>query len=441
MSHTDVKSLLIDYVNRNSNVYNLEWDPRLSEKLLFDPFGKSYEEKKRIAHYFLLVASITETELIGRAENSRALTIHTHRLLGDDIFREDTMRNFQNVVQDSPYYEDLGPSKEKIPEILASINVFVNTIANGDLIQYARKFPKPKDMVEDIARNVDRMDGRFIEKPWMYLQWMTRPFPDLGIFENYSPRDLYVPMTSYIRDVGCCLGICPRHDDEWWNDLDNTAQAREDITGFARQLFPEDPTKIDYPFYLLGRWIRGKQPSLSLLKEYLGFFQELYQKTRTVPITYDAVSREISNFEENVKAELVKTKILFYYESHRFHLPGGLTYLPDFVLPNCRVKGKTVLLEPHGIWSTPQRRNIRIGDRTMTVQAYGREKNSHEAQFAEKLRLFRETFGRDYHLILLVPARVKERVKLWYPESHDEIYEGTDIPELLYKLKRSELGV
>jgi len=74
----------------------------------------------------------------------------------------------------------------------------------------------------------------------------------------------------------------------------------------------------------------------------------------------------------------------------------------------------------------------------MTIQAYGREKNSHEAQFAEKLRLFRETFGRDYHLILLVPARVKERVKLWYPESHDEIYEGTDIPELLYKLKLSE---
>ncbi|NIN51785.1 MAG: hypothetical protein GTO23_01240, partial [Nitrososphaeria archaeon] len=71
MSHTDVKSLLIDYVNRNSNVYNLEWDPRLSEKLLLDPYGKSYEEKKRIAHYFLLVASITETELIGRAENSR----------------------------------------------------------------------------------------------------------------------------------------------------------------------------------------------------------------------------------------------------------------------------------------------------------------------------------------------------------------------------------
>ena len=47
MSHTEIKSLLIDYVNRNSNVYNLEWDPRLSEKLLFNPFGKSYEEKNR----------------------------------------------------------------------------------------------------------------------------------------------------------------------------------------------------------------------------------------------------------------------------------------------------------------------------------------------------------------------------------------------------------
>ena len=438
MSHTDVESLLIDYVDRNSNVYNLEWDPRLSEKLLFDPFGRSYEEKKRIAHYFLLVASITETELVRRTENSRALMIHIHKTLGDEIFSDNETSNLQNVVQESTYYEDLGQSKEIIAETLASINLYVNQIAKGDLISYARKFTKPKEMVEDIARNIDRMDGRFVEKPWMYLRWTTRPHPDLGVFKNFSPRDLYVPMTSYIRDIGCCLGLCPNHDDEWWDDLDNADIGREDMTEFARQLFPEDPAKVDYPFYLLGRWIRGKQPSLSLLKEYLGFFQELYQKTRTVPITYDVVSRETSKFEDNVKAELVKTKILFYYESHKFNLPNRLTYLPDFVLPNCRIKGKTVLLEPHGIWSIPQRRQIRIGDRTMTVQAYGREKNSHEAQFAEKLRLFRETFGRDYHLILLVPARVKERVKLWYPESHDEIYEGTDVPELLYKLKQSE---
>jgi hypothetical protein len=438
MSHTDVKSLLIGYVNRNSNVYNLEWDPRLSEKLLLDPFGKSYEEKKRIAHYFLLVASITETELIGRTENSRALMIHIHKTLGDEIYSQDEACNLRHVVRGSTYYEDLGQSKEIIAETLASINLYVNQIAKGDLISYARKFTKPKEMVKDIARNVDRMDGRFVEKPWMYLRWTTRSHPDLRIFENFSPRDLYMPMTSYIRDIGCCLRLCPEHDDEWWNDLDNTERGREDMTRFARQLFPEDPAKVDYPFYLLGRWIRGKKLCLRLLEEYLGFFEELYQTTGTVPITYDIVSRETSKFEENVKAELVKTKILFYYESHRFHLPNGITYLPDFVLPNCRIKGKTVLLEPHGIWSIPQRRKISIGNRTITIQAYGRENNSHEYQFAKKLQLFRETFGRDYHLILLVPARVKERVKLWYPESHDEIIEGTDIPELLYKLKQSE---
>jgi hypothetical protein len=438
MSHTDVKSLLIDYVERNSNTYNLEWDPRLSEKLLLNPFGKSYEEKKRIAHYFLLVASITETELVGRTENSRALMIQLHKTLGDVIFSDDETSNLQNVVQELTYYEDLGQSKEIIAETLASINLYVNQIAKGDLISYARKFTKPKEMVKEIAQNVDRMDGRFVEKPWMYLRWTTRPYPDLGVFKNFSPRDLYVPMTSYIRDIGCCLGLCPRHDDEWWDDLDNADMGREDMTGFAGQLFPEDPAKVDYPFYLLGRWIRGKKLCHRLLEEYLSFFEELYERTGTAPITYDIVSREASKFEERVKEELLKTKIIYYYESHRFHLPGGLTYVPDFVLPNCRIKGKTVLLEPHGIWSTPQRRQISIGDRTMTVQAYGIEKNSHEAQFAEKLRLFRETFGRDYHLILLVPARVKERVKLWYPESHDEIYEGTDVPELLYKLKQSE---
>ena len=59
----DVKFMLIDYVNQNSNAQNLEWDQRMTNKLLFDPYAKSYDERKKIAHYFLLVAAITETEL------------------------------------------------------------------------------------------------------------------------------------------------------------------------------------------------------------------------------------------------------------------------------------------------------------------------------------------------------------------------------------------
>ena len=37
MSLEEVKFMLIDYVNKNSNVQNLEWDQRMTNKLLFAP--------------------------------------------------------------------------------------------------------------------------------------------------------------------------------------------------------------------------------------------------------------------------------------------------------------------------------------------------------------------------------------------------------------------
>ena len=430
-----IKPRLRKYVDRNSNTYNIEWDPQISEKLLIDPFDKSHEGRRRTAHYFLLVASITETQLIGRAENSRALMIHFHDKMNNDLFKAQNASLFKEHITGSPFYVDLGPEKDYIPEVLVSVNQFVHDIAEEDLIRFTEKYTKPTEVVEEIAQHVKRMDGLYREKPWMYLRWMTRPDPDLGIF-HFSTADLLVPVTSYLRDVAHCLMLCPESDSEFLENIENRAKARESITSFARELFPEDPTKVDYPLYLLGRWLRGRQLSLQLLRGYLDFFEDLYDKTHTVPVTYDIVSRRMSSFEENVRAELQKTQLVFYYESHKFNLPGGITYLPDFVLPKCKRKGKTVLLEPHGIWSYPKRRIANIGGRRMTFQAYGTEKDTSETRFTEKIRLFRETYGRDFYLILLVPARVKERIESLYPHSFDEIYVGTDIPKLLYELKQ-----
>ena len=437
MSIESVKIHLRDYVNRNSDVINLEWDPELSERLIIDVFDKTDEGIKRVAHYFLLVASITETKLIGRAENARAVMIHLHRILGEKLFEETDIELLQQLVSSSFFYNDMGPERSAIAEILASVNNYVSKMGDGNIQKYISRFKKPTNLVEDISQNIQRMGGIYIEKPWMYLRWCTRPYPDLGIFDNFSHRDLLLPLTSYTCDVARCLGLCPEQGDEWWFNLKEREKARQKLTEFGGELFPEDPARIDYPFYLLGRWIRGREPSIQLLEEYLIFFDELYRKTGNVPVKYDIVSRKMSTFEESLRRELLKTNIMFYFESLRFNLPDGFTYKPDFVLPQCKIKGKTVLLEPHGVWGSPERRRVRIGTKVIKFQAYGTKPNESEVQFTDKTRLFRETFGRDYYLILLVPSRVKERVEKWYINSFDEVYDGADIPELLFKLKNS----
>jgi len=421
-------------VNRNSEALGIEWDPQISEKLLLNPFNSSYPAQVKTAHYFLLVASITETNLIGRAENSRAILIHYHRILGDSLFNTRKTSTFEDQLIRSAYYDELGPKKWEIPGILASMNDYINEKAGGDLISYSKTFPTPTVFVQDIAENNERMNGSHIEKAWMYLRWMTRPHPDLHIFRHFSPGDLQIPMTSFIKAVSCCLGLTPHPESTAWNDSEEVDRLRQVFTDYARELLPDDPTKVDYPFFLLGRWLKGKELCLELLKEYLAFFSDLYSRTKTSPVTYDLVSRQLSSFEERVKHELKRMGIMFYYESHRFRLTPNITYLPDFVLPNCKKKGKTVILEPHGIWSHPKPRKARIGRKTMTFHSY--EKTPDELKFTEKMRLFRETFGKDYHVILLVPARVKGRVEIWYPNSFDEICEGRDIPELLFKLSK-----
>ena len=445
VSLKELKLILADYVNKNSNVQCLQWDQRIAMKLLFDPYAKSYSERKKIAHYFLLVATITETKLIGRAENSRALMIQIHSFLGDDCFAPDKLDNFEKIVRKSGFFGQLGPSKDQVPIVLESVNRFVEEVAEGDLIEYARRFVKPREMVTKIGNNITRMGKQYIEKTWMYMRWMTRPYPDLRILRNFSPKDLSVPMTSCIRDVAFCLGLCSEPKEEWWNDFNRVEQDRERLTEFAKELFPEDPVKVDYPLYVLGRWIGGKQllrlqPSarLQLLRDYLQFWERIYDKIQRPPVTFDIVSREESTFEQNVRTELEKLQFMFSFEPHIFNLAENQSaprYTPDFVLPNCRKNGKIVILEPHGFWTPLERRIVRLGRQRFSIRVRPTRIDPDELRFVSKLEKFRDTWGDLYHLILIVPSSFKDRIEEDHQEAFDEIWDGGDIPKLLFDLK------
>lgn len=439
MSLEEVKPMLIDYVNNNSNVEGLQWDQHMSRKLLFDPYAKTYNEMKKIAHYFLLVAAITETKLIGRAENSRALIIPIHSLLGDDCFKQSQSDVFDEIIQKSDIFDQLPISKDQIPKVLTSVNRFVQGVAEGDLIKYARRFEKPEEIVTEIGDNIARMGGRYIEKAWMYMRWMTRSYPDLGIFNNFLPRDLYVPMTSYVRNIAICLGLCSELRSDGWNSFKRVEQDRKRLTEFAKDLFPKDPAIVDYPFYVLGRWIHGEQLSLQLLKNHLQFWEKVYDRIHRTPVTFDAISRKESTFEQSVKAELEKLQFMFSFEPLILNLPGARgapQYTPDFVLPNCKKKRRTVILEPHGFWTPLEKRPVRIGHKTFLIWVRPTRIDPDESKFVNKLRDFRNTWKEKYYLILIVPSAVKDRVKDDYPDIFDEICEGRDIPRLLYNLKK-----
>ena len=53
MATDDVLTPLVDFINKNSNVADVQWDRRMSPRLLFNPYSHSYDERKIVAQLFL----------------------------------------------------------------------------------------------------------------------------------------------------------------------------------------------------------------------------------------------------------------------------------------------------------------------------------------------------------------------------------------------------
>ena len=152
MATDDVLSLLVDFINKNSDAADVQWDRRMSPRLLFNPYSQNYEERKIIAHYFLLIASILDDTVVGYPENARMLLSYLHEAFGNTLFEIKKGHIFDEEIVKSDFYSDLGPNKKAAGEILASVNLFVKINAERNLLKYAQRFRKPSEFIDDISQ-------------------------------------------------------------------------------------------------------------------------------------------------------------------------------------------------------------------------------------------------------------------------------------------------
>ena len=369
----EVLPVLLKFINMNSNVVDVQWDRRMSPRLLLNPYSQDIEEKKKAAQYFLLAAAILEDWMVGFSENARRILILLHQTYGNRVFEIHKPHMFAEKIIAGGFYEDLGPSKEAISPVLTCVNEFVKNKAGRDLIEYSKRFSKPKDFVEDLAQNIERMSGPYKDKAWVYMRWMVRPEPDLRIFSHFSPADLFVPLTPENANVAASLGLINSVLPSLWRDENRAMKARESVTNFARQLFPEDPARVDYPFFLLGRWLAKKNLNRNTLKEALQFFDHMHKVTGQPHAYYQKLSRYKSGWEKKTASILRKLKIPYGYETLSFPLPGEI-YTPDFILDK-EIHGRKIILEPHYLMTPRQ---------------------------SAKYSLFKRTYGQEFMLILLL---------------------------------------
>jgi hypothetical protein len=413
MATDEVLSLLVDFINKNSNAVDVQLDRRMSPRLLFNPYSEKYEERKIVAHYFLLTASILDDTVVGYPENARMLLVYLHEALGNNLFEIKKGHLFEEEIVKADFYHDLGPDKKAASEILAQINLFVRTKAERNLLKYAQQFSKPKDFIEDIAQNVTAFAGPHKDKTWTYMRWMVRPQPDLQIYDHFLPEDLLVPLTKENANVVVSLGIIP--DSPFlWRDEQTAANSRQKVTNFAKKLYPQDPAKVDYPFSLLGRWLKKKTLNRYTLKTALDFLDRMQKITGQSQAYYQKMSRYKSGWEKKTALTLLRMHIPFGYETISFPLPNEV-YTPDFILEKT-LNGRKIILEPHFEMTKKQ---------------------------ARKYALFKRTYGHQFLLILvlkndLIP--LYHQRKILTDDVCDDVWPIEFIHLLAEKIRRGTYG-
>jgi len=415
MATDEVITLLVDFINKNSNVTDVQWDKRMSPRLLFNAYSEKYEERKIIAHYFLLVASVLDDTIVGYPENARMLVGYLHEALGNSLFEIKKAHVFEEEIVKSDFYHDLGPNKKAASEIMASVNLFVKEKAERNLLKYAQKFSKPKAFVEDLEQNITAFRGPHEDKAWIYMRWMVRPEPDLQIYDHFLPEDLYVPLTKENANVAASLGLISSASPSLWRDERTSAQVRQKITDFAKKLFPQDPAKVDYPFFLLGRWLRQKPLNRYTLKTALDFLDRMQKITGQPQAYYQKMSRYKSGWEKKTALILLKMHISFGYETISFPLPNNEVYTPDFILEK-KLYGRKIILEPHFEMTKRQ---------------------------SQKYALFKRTYGHEFLLILLLKndlIPMYHQRKILTDDVCDDVWPIEFIHLLAEKIRRGTYG-
>ncbi len=92
----------------------------------------------------------------------------------------------------------------------------------------------------------------------MFLRWMVRKDNagvDLGIWDSFSPDELYCPLDIHSGRVARHLGLLKRKQDDW--------KAVQELTANLRLLDPADPVKYDFALFGMGVFEKTYPETLS----------------------------------------------------------------------------------------------------------------------------------------------------------------------------------
>jgi len=140
---------MIDLLKNFVEKYSLEKDLQFKE-LSFNPYKR---DKRFLSNYFLLVASIDQGHLVGKAENAGMIISYLWKKLQSQLFYLGDENRLRELL--TPFYRKIQVKDfDKIPRILYSAINFINLNCSGDVYTWAKKFKEPIEIIEEIATGI-----------------------------------------------------------------------------------------------------------------------------------------------------------------------------------------------------------------------------------------------------------------------------------------------
>jgi uncharacterized protein (TIGR02757 family) len=102
----------------------------------------------------------------------------------------------------------------------------------------------PEHVLKHVA---DVMAGSAAKRLNMFLRWMVRNDKtgvDFGLWQKIPASSLMLPLDVHTGTVARKLGLLTRKQNDW--------KAVEEVTGYLRNLDPDDPVKYDFALFGLG---------------------------------------------------------------------------------------------------------------------------------------------------------------------------------------------
>ncbi|PYE52038.1 DUF2400 family protein [Deinococcus yavapaiensis] len=255
-SFEDVARRVHTWVERHRNTVDLQFADRL-------PLPPETHEG---AGYLLMVAAINQQV---RAEVVRDVMRDVHATLGEDVFNLHALPADALTLVWQWWQADAQARRWPLLEgnradrVLRDVARFLEvTRRQGGLNAWAARHGHVQSCANDIARHVPAFGGAASarKKLWMYLRWMVRPTPDLGVWRHVHPRDLRIPLDVNTMVVfrrlatAHCVRERLRAEGLRFSGQERpNAQDVETATAMARWWYPDDPACVDYPFFLRGR--------------------------------------------------------------------------------------------------------------------------------------------------------------------------------------------